>query len=255
MPLLTEHRVATKANVLIAGDSGAGKTSLLSTLANAGYPLWVFDFDAGLDILASLVKPDKKKFIRYRTLRDDILARPKAYLEFKGIIEKGWKDDDMEAPIQITDLGPENVIVIDTATFLGDATLEHVKAINPGLKDERLYYGDAMEPLVRLFSFLTGDRIKANFVCLTHIVYQDDQDGRTKAFPSILGKALPKKLGTYFPNVFRLEVKPTGERVLKTASNHQMNLKNAAPNLIGKEASADLAEVLRLIRDNAKEEE
>ena len=51
MANIKTHKSAEYTKLMLVGDSGSGKTTALSTLANAGYNLRILDFDDGLSIL------------------------------------------------------------------------------------------------------------------------------------------------------------------------------------------------------------
>ncbi len=59
MPTLDQHQSAEVVKVLVIADSGAGKSGLIGSLANAGYRCFIADMDNGLDVLRDpkVVKP------------------------------------------------------------------------------------------------------------------------------------------------------------------------------------------------------
>ncbi len=61
MANIKRHKAAEYTKLMLVGDSGSGKTTALSTLANAGYNLRILDFDDGLSILPEFLNKDAVK--------------------------------------------------------------------------------------------------------------------------------------------------------------------------------------------------
>ncbi|KKK98315.1 hypothetical protein LCGC14_2644000, partial [marine sediment metagenome] len=75
MPQGTKHQSHNVTKLLNIGDSGAGKTSALACLADAGYRLIIADFDNGLDILIKIIKKKNAKALEnlyYETFTDEM---------------------------------------------------------------------------------------------------------------------------------------------------------------------------------------
>lgn len=70
MPTLENYKAEKPIKMLVMGDTGTGKTGALASLANAGYKLHILDYDNGLDILSTKVKPEFLKNIEYETLTE-----------------------------------------------------------------------------------------------------------------------------------------------------------------------------------------
>ena len=117
-------------------------------------------------------------------------------------------------------------------------------------------WGDAIRNVEGVIGHLTSDAVKANVIVNTHIMYQSDDNGGAKAYPSALGNKLPSYISRYFNTVMRLDVKVGGKegstRTLRTSSDFKMALKNTAPNVIPIEAEPDLTKLILTIRENAK---
>ena len=76
MPTLRDHKSSTLAKIIGMGDPGTGKTGSLIEVVNRMDELnlkriLIADYDNGLDILSSLVKPDNADKVFYETFRDD----------------------------------------------------------------------------------------------------------------------------------------------------------------------------------------
>ena len=59
MPSLKDHHSADTTKLLFVGDSGAGKTGALASLAAAGYKIRILDLDNGVDVLRDLLTSSK----------------------------------------------------------------------------------------------------------------------------------------------------------------------------------------------------
>ena len=75
MPTLENYKAEKPIKMLVMGDTGTGKTGALASLANTGYKLHILDYDNGLDILSTKVKPEFLKNIEYETLTEKKVAR------------------------------------------------------------------------------------------------------------------------------------------------------------------------------------
>lgn len=117
--------------LLLVGDPGGGKTGALASLANAGYNLFIWDYDNGLDILRHTVETKFLPNIHYQTLTDKVkpsaegmavpVGSPTAFVRGLRMIER-WKDDEEDfGPIY--DWDTSRVVVIDSLTFNGHAAM------------------------------------------------------------------------------------------------------------------------------------
>lgn len=77
MPPLSYHQSAYSTKALFLGDSGAGKTGALASLAGAGYNIRALDMDSGLDVLTNILKDPSSKYgpdalarVEYVTITD-----------------------------------------------------------------------------------------------------------------------------------------------------------------------------------------
>ena len=59
MPALKDHHSSSTTKLLFVGDSGAGKTGALASLADAGYKIRILDLDNGVDVLRDLLTSGK----------------------------------------------------------------------------------------------------------------------------------------------------------------------------------------------------
>ena len=250
------HTVSNITKLLVVGDSGAGKTGLLATLANAGYKLRIFDFDNGLDILAAYLTEDGAKNVNYVTLNDPLTGQPKAWEEFKRVIGNGWKFGEEDLG-RIETWGADEVLVIDSMTFMGEAAKHFVSAAarKPAYAQLEIQEcGEAARLVENMIAYLNSAAVKCNVVVSSHVRYIEGDMGGIKAYPTSVGSTLCTKVASYFNTVVRADTKSgkdSRNRVLRTMSDNRMDLKTTAPNKIQLEEDFDLAKIFKAIKDNA----
>jgi hypothetical protein len=255
MPAYTDHTVGSRTKLLLCGDSGSGKTSSLASLANAGYNLRILDFDAGLDVLGNYLEGDAASRIHYVTLRDSMKTAT-AFENATKLITLGWKDGDIDLGLA-KDWGDTDVLVIDSLTFLANSAMRRIlQRDGKKFTDQPAiqHWGEAGRNIELLIQWLTSDELPCNLVVTTHVQYYDEPGGGSRAYPVALGRKLPTIIGRYFNTVLRIDVKPSklgGSRILRTASDYKMDLKNPAPKQIDPEVDLDLNLIFEGIRKRA----
>lgn len=247
MGKLSNHHSATTVKLLLLGNSGAGKTGALTSLVKEGYKLYILDYDNGLDSLASFVKaecPDKIDNVEYRTLIDKRKAAgvasisdgmPKAFSSGMKLLDR-WKykeEDGTEIDLgKSCDLDPkDSVVVIDSLTFMSNAAMDYVLNLQgrQGQQPQIQDWGEAMRMTEGMLGFLYGESFKPNVIMISHITYQEGDNGSVQGYPSALGSKLPPKVGRYFNAVLSARVKGTGasaKRIIRTQSEGFLELKN-----------------------------
>lgn len=116
MSTLDQHPALQTIKLLHVGQSGSGKTGALASLVEAGYKLYILDYDKGLDIIVNVLKAKGLsrllKNVEYETINEEmkfkggkaIVAAATAFRR-AGQVLTDWKVDQ---------LGPESVVVLDT---------------------------------------------------------------------------------------------------------------------------------------------
>ena len=282
MPTLSEHQSANAIKLLVVGDTGAGKTVALATLANAGFRLFIQDYDNGLDALRHFVKPEFHKQVFFKTFIDPLSDAQGRIAGIPSAATNGFKALDawlepLEADDPVPDgalnvttppalpgakpgvalkrvanmggvkqWGPQDVLVIDSLTFLGKACMNHVLALNGhlGQRPTMPDWGDAIAMQENMLAMLYSDTVKCNVVITAHLAFQDDTGlgGGQKGYPSALGSKLPPKVGRYFNSVVLVESQPqlgVGKdgrpnpplRQLRTQSTPRIELKTPNPTI------------------------
>lgn len=240
MPTLETYKADKPIKMLYMGDTGTGKTGALASLANAGYKLHILDYDNGLDILSTAVKPEFLKNIEYETLTEKkkavggtvlIQGTPKSFARGLALLTE-WSGKYTSK---------EDIIVIDSLTFMSDAALEHVLAGagHTGRQPEIQEWGLAMSLIEDVLSILYSDDLKCNVIVNSHIKYiQDEGSGMVKAQINTLGSKLPPKVGRYFNHLIMGQMVGT-KRVIKTKGSAMFGLKSPNPEKVKEQYSVE----------------
>ena len=127
MANISKHKSAEYTKLMLVGDSGAGKTSALASLANAGYNLRILDFDDGLSILPEFLNKDAVSNVSFITLKDG-LGQANAFRKGVQMITN-WKDGDEDFGT-VKNWTNKDVLVIDSLTLMGEAALRGALVFN-----------------------------------------------------------------------------------------------------------------------------
>ena len=272
MAKLAAHQSAVTTKMLFIGDSGAGKTGALASLAGAGYNLRILDLDSGLDVLANLLRdpkgpygPDALGRVEYETITDKMRVSGKRLVPGKATVWErtismleNWKmGEGAEAQSLggITSWTPQDVLVIDSLTMLSTAALNFVLAMNARLGQQAhqsdWYQGQQL--IEGLLQTLYDDNVKCNVIIISHIAYIGEDNGPVHGYPNTLGKALPPKVGRYFNSILMARTQGTGsaqKRKIFANSVGTVELKNTSPLKVKSEYPLEtgLADYFRDVR-------
>jgi hypothetical protein len=247
MPKLSAHQSLKTTKMILLGDSGAGKTGALASLADSGYNVRILDLDNGADVLSNLLRDPKSMYKKEALgLVDCVtLTDPMSNINGKLVPKKAtvwqravgmlndWKDGEQNyGPISTwTD---RDVLVIDSLSFLANAAMNFVLAMNARLGQQPhqsdWYQGQQM--LESLLQMLYDESIKCNVIVIAHVTYIGEDNGPQHGYPSSLGKALGPKIGRYFNTVLLAKTQGSGaslKRQIITNSVPMIELKNTAP--------------------------
>lgn len=249
MAALSDHKSTSTTKLLFIGDSGAGKTGALASLAKAGFNLRVIDVDAGLDVLSNILRDPRSPYgpealarVEYETVTDQmknqggklIPARATVWQRVAQLLDK-WEPPQASSKLGgITTWGPQDVLVIDSLTMLSNACLNFVLSMNARLGQQPhqsdWYTGQQM--MESLLQMLYDDGVKCNVIVIAHIAYIGEEDGPVRGYPNTLGKALPPKVGRYFNTILMAKTTGSGanqKRKILTNTTGVVELKNTAP--------------------------
>lgn len=235
MPKLTDHPSQHAIKLLVASDSGTGKTGGLASLVDAGYTIRALDFDNGISTLRGFIR-DKALMsnVSYLPLFDTFklagktvgVAKADAFQSAMTALQKGtdaWGDD----PGPLEAWPADDVLVIDTFSTMGRAALAMVMQLDgKGMGHPEIqHYGVAMDNLEKFVGIITSDAIRCNVILNTHMM---NVEGTTKIYPEALGAKLGPKIGRYFDNMITIG-RSGGRLQYKTKSDGSFNCKTSIP--------------------------
>lgn len=252
--------------ILLCGEPATGKTGALAQLANAGYRIMIHDFDQNTRVIGSYLRDNAADVFvsTYATAKitgTNLFAgggnaSKQALTEMRRFCSmlEHWKITGGE------DLGPctswtsKDVIVIDSGTFLGELLLLAALEDPEAKRDGRSLYNVAGKYYGAILDHLTGNKMGASVIVLTHIMQTGDTDdqgkiiGKARDIPVGVGVKFSKKMQTYFSDIWHLEVDRTGNRTIKTGATDKASLRTSAPTIIKAAEPYDLASMMdRLI--------
>jgi|SRR5215831_8556002 len=238
---LSSHQSSTTTKLLLIGDSGAGKTGSLASLADAGYNLRIIDLDNGLDALRNLLSDPKSRYdklaitrVKYKTITETsvnistVPNSPRSATVWTRMVNSisHWKDGKEDLG-PITSWTTEDVLVIDSLTLAGIAAMNFA-AVGQTVRDNRNLYFGAQNLLENLVQNLYSEAVKCNVIITSHISYIENEAQIVRGYPTTIGRALSSKIGRYFNSV--LLIKTEGKnRKIYTSPTSFVELKNAAP--------------------------
>lgn len=241
---------------LITGYPGAGKTSSLAALANAGFKLRVLDFDGNPESLAQYTRPefygnvDVQSFEDKLTLQGPIIGvagMPTAFPNaWKAMDSWKYKRGDKEIDLGSSkEWGPDTIVVLDGLTGLSTAAMAYARAAmnKTILNTTRAVWGVAAANVESFISRLTSMQNRHHVIVISHLKIigpegiADGDDDFTKSlkeakadiiptrlFPSAVGRQLPQQVAGHFPVVIAAEAKTYGNKVRRVL------LADAQPN-------------------------
>lgn len=216
---LTEAVVNSPTRVLITGLPGSGKSTLATDLAKEGFHLIWISLDNDIDVLKKLSPQDQESVDVFNI--PDSAAFPvgsatclQLFKELKGGICRDhgvWNCPGCKKvgrpvdPIDISSLQPRDIVVLDTATQLGNSILAHVTKGKPAdYKPERDDWG-ALRKFTEFFCS-QFQAFRGNLIVICHIVEAELEDDRTKLVPNFGSKGMSAMFAKAFSEVVYCEV-------------------------------------------------
>ena len=253
MASFKDHHSSSIAKMLIVGDPGTGKTSLLGGAANAGYKVRILDFDNGLDVLRAYTDPANYDNIQYVTLVDEPGKPPRAFDTATRLIFKEWIDPTTNISLgKVTDWGADTILVVDSASSMSDAALRKALAAAGKTASDKLSqpdWGEAVRYVNTLLYVLLSDTVKCHVVILSHLV-KSGEDNSSKEYPNVVTRTYSSKVGAKFNNIFRAEKRIIGKEekvVLRTKADPRTDLKSSISNQLPAELPPDLPTLIKLL--------
>lgn len=209
----TSEITAGRANILLLGDSGKGKTPFLGTIPK----LYIFDFDAGLasirnrsvdyDTFKDLPRFKTDSKTGKKTKREPTAMELKAGLHEWG---KGWhafikKLNDIG---EMMDKGtcPYTAVALDSLTFLSDLAMNAVvESQSPDKNGNKEIHQGSYQAHLNYFKTVL-DNISAwpiRFIATAQVQRQvNELTQSTEKLPLVAGQKLPALIPGYFDEVW-----------------------------------------------------
>lgn len=237
MPALGDHHSSKFVKMMYIGDSSTGKTGSLTSLVGAGYKVRILDFDNGIDSLKEFVRKDCGNMIAnvdYETVRDKFklgpagarVPDPTAFTKGLALMDK-WSDGSNPA-----EWGDETIFVLDSLSAFGRAAFNWARGLNPSAKEPRTWYGAAQEGLENVLGYLTAEAFQTNVIVISHVRYNEADDGTNKGYANAIGKALGPVIPRYFNSLILAESSGAGKnrsRTIRTVPTNVIDLKTPIP--------------------------
>lgn len=236
MPALGEHSSISIVRLLNLGESGAGKTGALASLARAGYKLHILDFDNGLDILANVLRDDPAAMSRveFETLRDEVvlskgipkIKSPPTAFRRAGEALESWGAEKFDA---------SDIIVLDTLKTFSDASFNHWLFLAGRLNShpQQSDYGSMADSVLVFMDMITD--MPCNVIVNSHIRYigGDEETGvGARGLPNAKGQQIPKDIGKMFNTTVLTRTKGSGaaaKRMISTVPQGVIEVKTSNP--------------------------
>lgn len=254
MPSLKDHQALHAVKLLNIGDSGAGKTGALAALINAGYRMFILDYDNGLDPLREHVDPKKLDNIYFESLQDKLKQsgrsiipkdQPRAFVTGIGLLDKWVDSASGEHMGSVWDWSTDTILVMDSLTHMSLSALRYILAINgrSGTKPWQSDWGEAMSLVEETLQLLYCKDIGCHVIVNAHVTYHENVElGITKGLPTALGTKLPPKVPTYFNTMVLTATKGGGsntKRVIYTRPQGLVTAKCPVVHKVDRELPID----------------
>lgn len=266
MPTLAQKKQSKTLRILSKGFPGSAKTGSLAALANAGYNLRIADFDGNTDSLIPHLTPDALQRVEVVSLEDKLKdngqfietsGTPTAFTRFLKLWNN-WEYETPEGKVSLGPVrswGPNDILVLDSLTSLGDAAMRRTMFVNNRTIMNRRDsdWGTAMADQENVIKVMTAEDIPCHVIVTAHlriIQPRDERKGdsdltkqikeemaeliKPRYYPSALGWQLPQNFEQHFPIVLLFETKFIGnqpKRVITTRPRPEVDVKMPNPKV------------------------
>lgn len=238
--------IPNRVKLLLWGNTGAGKTTQIAFLANAGFKVNIMDVDGNLAILNSWLNEEGRK---------NVYAEP-----IENRTTKGWeravaliRGDKWGGLGEIKEWGPESILFVDTGTHLCASCKTYTKE-KRGEKDKgdmdvsKNMWSDMADRFEAFVAAVTHPGIRAHVIVAAHSRPVTDELKRTKDMPKFPGNRLLRDLPPMFNCVWHMESDKEGKKKIRTESTREMDLKNSFPRAVGSLEDANLGDLFLKIK-------
>ncbi len=257
MPDFDQYPESDLIKMVYMGDTGAGKTGSLVSLAAAGYNVRILDLDAGAQIVKGYATDkEKSPYLKPRPglwAGDDGLAKRMNFVTIQeqftnkagNMIPAGkawqrtmdqlteWKDGEKSYG-KLESWTPRDILVIDGLSRYCDNRMYlelvlNARAVSGRQQQDYFKVQGAIEQSLEL---LVSPAVRCHVILCCHVEYVEKDDKSIRGMPQAMGRALGPKIGQHFNHTLLAQTQGQGtaiKRRILTQTTGVIDLKNANP--------------------------
>lgn len=229
MAQLSELKSEGNLKLLLYGDSGAGKTSLIASMPG---PVHIADFDGKVLSAAEFLRkknPEQLKQVTYENYTLQATTRLPAE-QFSFDMGQAKKENPF----------PYKTIGLDSLTTFSDESMKYLIHVNPSSVIKRMLTKGVQMPVLQDYQMIriwfkqvitALLALPCNVVVTAHIqMDKDELTGQIVRSPMLSGK-LSRELPIYFGEVWRAYRDDKGEHWAQTQSDSKFTCRSQIPGL------------------------
>lgn len=212
-------------HVLIYGEPGTGKSTLIYKLMLSGYKLWYLCLDGDVETpyklglpqeilderLEIFLIPDTPDFPVAREVVRNVVKGVECFIcDIHGQLNclTCKRNTASFSRICLNEFGPKDILVIDHAGQIITSTFATiVKERKGSVEDYKMTQPDwGVMGMIMDTIYSNIQQSKANIIMVGHVVESEQEDGKKKLFPNIGTANFSRNAGKYFGHVIYLEL-------------------------------------------------
>lgn len=257
MPDFDQYPESDLIKMVYMGDTGAGKTGSLCSLAAAGYNVRILDLDKGAQIVKGYVTDKEKspylkakpglwpgdadiaKRMNFVTIQEtftsvggNMIPRGDSWQKIMTQLTE-WKDGDKSYG-KLESWTPRDILAIDGLSRYCDARMYlelvlNARAVSGRQQQDYFKVQTAIEQSLEL---LVSPAVRCHVILCSHVEYIEKDDKSVRGMPQAMGRALGPKIGQHFNHALLAQTQGQGssiKRRIVTQTTGVIDLKNANP--------------------------
>lgn len=235
--LLSDYQETALHKIQVYGPPKSGKTLLVGKLAEF-YHLYWLDLENGVKTLVHNLPKEWQKNITLLQLPDsrsypiavETVSKVLTYAPVSICEEHGkcscplcLKAGKPSTKLALRDLGPKDILVIDSGTQLNDSIMANITRGKPDdYKMERDDWGDLSRISGHIYSQIQA--APCNIVVITHETMAEMEDGKTQKIVPVAGSGnFSRNVAKYFDDVVYCQLK-NGRHQFGSSTTYQMSI-------------------------------